>query len=142
MALSPDTELTTSDNTTVTSVLATFDRAGFGPTLFATDGGRVRCTLCGAESAPGDVHVEAVRRLEGASDPDDMQAVVAATCPSCARPGTMVLHYGPMASAGDADVLKDLAGTSDGHPVAPMEQGDKGIPPIAPTENGSRGAST
>jgi hypothetical protein len=143
MAIGPDTELTPSDSTTVVSVLGIYEAAGFGPTLFATDDGQVRCTSCGETSDPTRLNVEAVRRLEGASDPDDMQAVVAATCPACGKPGTMVLHYGPTASAGDADVLKNLAGASEpsGAPVAPMEQGMKGVPPVAPTENGTRGAS-
>jgi endogenous inhibitor of DNA gyrase (YacG/DUF329 family) len=133
MALSPDTQISPGDHTTVTSVLAGFEAAGFGPTLFATEEGTVRCTACGTSSEPSRIPVEAVRRMEGESDPDDMQAVVAASCPECGKPGTMVLHYGPMASAGDADVLKELSGMEEASaPVSPMEQGTKGVPPVAP----------
>jgi hypothetical protein len=109
MATTPDTAQGPSDGTTVTAVLATFEERGFGPSLFATDEGKVRCTSCRNDSDPRTMQVEALRRMEGASDPDDMQAVIAATCPSCGTPGTMVLHYGPTASAGDADVLSLLA---------------------------------
>lgn len=123
MATPSDVPLAAGDQTTVVAVLASFEEAGFGPTLFATDDGRVRCTACRADSDPTDLKVEAIRRLEGASDPDDMQAVVAATCPSCDKQGTMVLHYGPGSSAGDADVLMRIGDADEGGgtPVSPTE---------------------
>lgn len=49
-----------------------------------------------------------LRRLEGASDPDDMLAVVAVQCPECGRRGTVTLGYGPAASPPDGDVLRAL----------------------------------
>jgi hypothetical protein len=52
--------------------------------------------------------MSSLRRLEGASDPDDMVAIVAITCPNCAAQGTVVLGYGPMATLQDAEVLKEL----------------------------------
>jgi hypothetical protein len=141
MAIPPDLDLTPSDYTTVVSVLAAFEEAGFGPTLFATDDGTVRCTACGDTFDPAKMQVEAIRRLEGASDPDDEQAVIAATCVACGKPGTMVVHYGPQGSTGDAEVLKHLAGVHrPGTPVAPMQQGEKGVPPIAPSDTSHDGA--
>jgi hypothetical protein len=52
--------------------------------------------------------VSALARVEGASDPDDMAAVVAVTCPRCSARATLVVKYGPEASAADADVLLAL----------------------------------
>lgn len=108
MAIGPDAQVTPSDYTTLTSVLRAYDQAGFGPSLFATEDGTVRCSRCGETSPPDRVRVESMRRLEGASEPDEMQIVVAAICPSCGKPGTMVLGYGPNASAGEAEILSNL----------------------------------
>jgi hypothetical protein len=52
--------------------------------------------------------MHSLRRLEGASDPDDMLAVVALECGVCGVSGTMVLGYGPAASDIDGDVLRAL----------------------------------
>ena len=52
--------------------------------------------------------MRSLRRLEGASDPDDMMAVVALECGVCGAAGTMVLGYGPSATAADSDVLRSL----------------------------------
>jgi hypothetical protein len=49
--------------------------------------------------------MSSLRRMEGASDPGDMMAVVAIECPSCQAQGTLVLGFGPAASAEDSDVL-------------------------------------
>jgi hypothetical protein len=49
-----------------------------------------------------------LRRLEGASDPDDLVAVVGLVCPVCGARIAAVLHYGPTASAAEADVLAAL----------------------------------
>jgi hypothetical protein len=68
----------------------------------------VRCFSCDTEFAPADAAVETLRRLEGASDPDDMLAVLPVTCPSCSVRGTLVLAYGPEASLEDSEVLAAL----------------------------------
>jgi hypothetical protein len=64
------------------------------------------------------VQVDGIHRLEGASDPDDMAAVVAITCPACQAHAVLVLQYGPAASIEDADVLEALPDSSPGavHP--------------------------
>ena len=49
-----------------------------------------------------------LRRLEGASDPDDMLAIAAIECPNCAHRGSLVLNYGPTATAEDSAVLLAL----------------------------------
>jgi hypothetical protein len=52
--------------------------------------------------------MRSLRRLEGASDPADMLAVVALECGVCNASGTMVLGYGPAAADADSDVLRAL----------------------------------
>jgi hypothetical protein len=54
------------------------------------------------------MHMRSLRRMEGASDPADMMAVVALECGVCGASGTMVLGYGPTASDVDSDVLRAL----------------------------------
>ena len=49
-----------------------------------------------------------MRRTEGVSDPDDMLAVVALTCPQCGAAATAVLGYGPEAAEDDSEVLRTL----------------------------------
>ena len=82
------------------------------------EGGLVRCESCGSTVGAGDVQVDSISRVEGASDPDEMAAVVAVTCPSCGARAALVLTYGPEASAADADVLLGLT-----DPPAPRESG-------------------
>ncbi|MCU1375219.1 MAG: endonuclease [Actinomycetia bacterium] len=64
--------------------------------------------MCGEATPADEVPVESLWRLEGASDPGDMAAVVAITCPHCDAKDVLVLRYGPEASAADSDVLLAL----------------------------------
>ena len=72
------------------------------------EGGDVRCEVCSTSTPAGELAVETVQRVEGASDPDDMAAVVPLVCPSCGAKDVLVLQYGPEASEADADVLAAL----------------------------------
>lgn len=72
------------------------------------EGGRLTCGACRSVSEAADFRVGVERRLEGASDPDDMVLVVGATCPVCGTGGAVVLGYGPDASSADADVVVAL----------------------------------
>ena len=94
-----------SDGSTTQEVVDRYRSDGYEADLFAVEGGTIRCGSCRAESPAADVAADSVRRLEGASDPDDMQAVIAATCPSCGTRGLLVVHYGPTADGADMDVL-------------------------------------
>ena len=105
---SPVDDLPPSDNTTLIDVLSGYAEAGFDADFGAQEGGTVRCGSCGSELEPAQIQMRSLRRLEGASDPDDMMAVVALECGVCGAAGTMVLGYGPMASAVDSDVLRSL----------------------------------
>ena len=104
-----------SDYTTLTDVLNGYSEAGFTSTFAAQDGCVVRCDSCGSELDPSRLHMRSLRRMEGASDPADMMAVVALECGVCGASGTMVLGYGPTASDVDSDVLRALQdGRADG----------------------------
>jgi hypothetical protein len=100
------------DNTTLLAVLDTFGRDGWNENMSVTEDGQVRCPRCRNESDPGSVTLDAMRRLEGASDPADMVAVLALTCPNCTAKGVVVANYGPEASEGDA-ILLNAVGDAD-----------------------------
>jgi hypothetical protein len=96
---------------TLLDVLGRFRDDGFVGSFTAVgagDEGRLRCETCRAEFAAKEPVVSELCRLEGASDPDDMLAVVALECPRCAARGSLVLNYGPTATPEDAAALVDL----------------------------------
>jgi hypothetical protein len=98
-----------SDNDTLQGVLARFADDGWDGEVDAREGGTVHWRRCGHEAPAADIAVERSRRMEGASDPDDMLLVATAPCPECGDRGVLVVHYGPTAGPADADVLADLA---------------------------------
>lgn len=81
---------------------------GWAGQATAVDGASVRCESCGVTAAASTLTVAGLHRLEGASDPDDMAAVVTYRCPSCEVGNALVLGYGPTASGEEADVLLAL----------------------------------
>lgn len=97
-----------SDNTAEQAVLIALAEEGFTTELWSKPGGRILCGACHTTSPASAFEVGMQRRLEGASDPADMQLVVGATCPSCGARGVLSLHYGPTAGEDDADVLVAL----------------------------------
>jgi peroxiredoxin len=104
-----DTAGVPSDHTTLSEVLGQFADAGFvGQFEVAGGGTTLRCLTCQGETGASDLPDHTIRRLEGASDPADMAAVVAVTCPRCGAGGTLVLPFGPSASASEALVLAEL----------------------------------
>ncbi|MEX1106537.1 MAG: hypothetical protein WEB78_10085 [Ilumatobacteraceae bacterium] len=118
-----------SDNTTVQAVLAAYEEAGFVAQFTNEPAGSgrstgvaLRCSRCTSIVSASAVAMHSLRRMEGASDPADMLAVVALTCPVCGAEGTAVVSYGPMASAEDSDLLLALRDRRD----------DDRLPPGAP----------
>ena len=93
---------------TITEVLDAYARGGFASSFVVTQESSLECVACGVVSFPANVSMSSLRRLEGPSDPDDMVAVVAVTCPTCRAQASVVLGFGPMASLQDAEVLKNL----------------------------------
>lgn len=90
--------------------LEDLDDMGFHESFRVRPAGRVVCGVCGHEGNARDIEIIEMRRVEGQSDPADMAVVVGLRCKSCAHEGTLVLTYGPSASADDADVLQLLDG--------------------------------
>ncbi len=82
-----------------------YEQAGFTGQFEVATGATVRCATCEVVSDAADVPMHSLRRVEGASDPADMAALVALTCPSCGERGTLVLTYGSAASPEEGDVL-------------------------------------
>jgi hypothetical protein len=119
-----------SDNTTLTEVLESYAASGYSTNFWAEADANVRCDSCQSVLPSRRLVMHSIRRLEGASDPADMAAVVATSCPVCGAEGTMVLSYGPTASEFDADVLLALSDRRDtpGLPqnAAPDETPDHG----------------
>lgn len=101
------------DNDSLTDVLRDLAEIGFSssfrPATEPVDGRpAVVCAACGRTSAAADLQVSVERRLEGASDPDEMVMAVAARCPGCGTGGALVLGYGPEASVEDSDLVLAL----------------------------------
>lgn len=103
-----------SDNTTLTSVLSGLEADGFAGHLSAIADGNLHCDRCDGVRPASAFEVASIRRMEGASEPDEMLSVVAAICPRCGGRGVAVLGYGPSASAEDADVSIALSTGSSG----------------------------
>jgi len=97
------------DASTLGEVISGFESEGYRGQFVARDGATIECTTCKTTSpAQAFVGNHRLQRLEGASDPADMLAVAALTCPKCGTKGTLVLSYGPEASRADDDVLVRL----------------------------------
>lgn len=90
---------------TVTGVLDAYGEGGFVGQFSVVEGARLECHSCGQQVEASAVEMSSLRRLEGASDPADMVAIVALTCPKCRARGTVVLGFGPAGSPEDGDVL-------------------------------------
>lgn len=105
----PDPPAPTGADTT-SSVLQAMSTAGFTAQLQpGLRPGSLRCSACGSETEGDRFDVLDERRLEGASDPDDMVLIVGARCPVCSERGTIVLGYGPEASPEDSDIVLALS---------------------------------
>ena len=105
----------TSDATSLSEVLQALEADGFTAQMAARPEGRIICFVCRTESDACDVGLSCLRRTEGASDPADMLAVAALTCPHCGAKGTAVLNFGPESSEDDAEVLHRLDDQRPGH---------------------------
>ena len=60
---------------TLGEIMGTMDAAGFGAQMAARPGGMILCFTCRNESPAAEFDLQAQRRTEGASDPDDMLAL-------------------------------------------------------------------
>jgi hypothetical protein len=97
-----------SETSTLTELLAAYAEGGFAGSFSAVEGAALECHQCNETFPAVEADMSSLRRLEGASDPADMVAVVALSCPRCSAQGTAVLAFGPAASAEDSDALGAL----------------------------------
>lgn len=79
---------------------------GFDRDMFVTEDAMVRCGSCHQDTAPADLDLLELVRLEGVSDPADEAAVLALTCRLCGARGTAVVRYGPEAEPHEDVVLR------------------------------------
>lgn len=103
------------DDASLIDIITSFERAGYRGQMAARPEGRIICFTCHQESDAATVAMEELRRTEGASDPDDMVAIVALLCPHCGTRGTLLLNFGPEATAEDVAVLSRLVDRRAGH---------------------------
>lgn len=118
------------DPSSLTAILTQFEQDGFRGQFAVRDDAGVECLACHHRQAAADVPMTALRRTEGASDPADMAAVVALTCPSCRTKGTLALKYGPEAGADESDVLLALEDQREGGGVTVDGNRAPGPPPV------------
>lgn len=97
-----------SDGTTLVEVIRRLEAEGYTAQMAAGEGGVIRCFACHQDSPAEAVHLHVLRRTEGASDPDDMVAVAALTCPRCGARGTVALKFGPEATPEEHEALRRL----------------------------------
>jgi hypothetical protein len=107
-------EAVAQDAQTLISVLRALESAGYQGQFKVLEFGAVQCLTCRAEYPAEQAVVASIRRLEGASDPADMLAVAALTCPKCGARGSLVLSYGPDASLEESQVLVSLRDAPSG----------------------------
>ena len=99
-----------SDASTIQEVTARLEADGYTGQFATRADASVVCFTCRDEAPAAGLDVATICRLEGASDPADMLAVAAVTCPGCGAKGTLVLNYGADATPEDDDVLAALKG--------------------------------
>jgi len=95
------------DNTTLVEVLKDYEDAGWTTEFEVLEDGSLRCGTCQTVTAPSAVEVHSLRRLEGASDPADMLAVLAVRCPRCGGRGVVVVNFGPEMTEGQVRLLHE-----------------------------------
>ena len=89
-------------------VIRRLEGEGFTAQMAAEPGGLIRCFSCRQDSPADQVHLHLLSRTEGASDPADMVAVAALSCPRCGAKGTVALKFGPDATPEENEALKLL----------------------------------
>lgn len=95
----------TADGSTLLEALDHLRDKGFDRDMFVTSEAMVRCGSCHQDTAPKDLNLLELVRLEGVSDPADEAAVLALQCTLCGARGTAVVRFGPEAGPQDDAVL-------------------------------------
>ena len=103
----------TGGSRSLAELIGTFESEGYRGQMAVREDGNILCLGCHQESHASEFQIDGLERMEGASDPDDMLAVMALVCPVCSTHGTLVVSYGPEAGPEDVEVLA-LLGDVDG----------------------------
>lgn len=98
---------------TMTEIIDAYEAQGYTAQMASCEDGSIKCFACGTASPANAFVMEGMRRVEGASDPADMVAIAALTCPVCGAKGTAVVPYGPLAPPED---MASLEGLHDARP--------------------------
>ena len=93
---------------TLVEALEELRQLGFVEDIQVTEDGELCCRACGHCVHAEDMELLELRRLEGASDPGDMAAVLGVQCPGCGAKGSAVVRFGPEAGPGDEHVLRHI----------------------------------
>ena len=93
---------------TIEDALEALDKGGYTASFRPAGPHTIVCLACRTENHPGDVSLEDLVRIEGASDPADEAIVAGLRCPACDRRGTILLTFGPAGSADDGAILPAL----------------------------------
>lgn len=93
-------------------LLERWEGLGFTCHFGSREAAMVICFTCHHSTPAIEMQVVHIARLEGASDPDDMLAVIALRCPTCDSNGMLVCGYGPNADLVDTEVLQALPNES------------------------------
>ncbi len=101
---SEDDQQAAAGGATLLETVAKLEAHGYEGQVIVEEG-QLKCITCSTSFDPAAVEADDLRRVEGASDPADMAAVVGITCPNCSTKGTVVLRYGPEADPDDQAVL-------------------------------------
>jgi len=120
------TSSSSASDESVVEVLGRFAEEGWAANHVVRPDAEMKCGHCARQTPVDRLDVDALHRVEGASDPDDMQLVVGMTCPHCSTRGALVIAFGPSASDTDAEFLVDLDLDGRADPVAadPRDDGD------------------
>jgi hypothetical protein len=96
------------DGTNLTHVLKQYEDSGFSIEYRIAPGPKVARYEPPTEASPEDFVLHSLRRLEGASEPDEMMAVAAISRADGSDKGVLVLPFGPNMSEDDAELLRSL----------------------------------
>jgi hypothetical protein len=94
--------------TTITEALKTLSQRGYKSSFRVAGPQHLQCLSCRSTNPAIDHTIEAMSRIEGVSDPDDEDLIIALICPRCDKKGTLLINYGTNAGPEEASVLEQL----------------------------------
>lgn len=100
---------------TIADALHDYEGRGYEGQFIVREGGKLQCCACNRANPADRVQLDSLRRIEGVSDPADMNAIAALRCPSCGTRGTATLTYGPNAPRADGDALRLMESQRPSH---------------------------